>query len=90
MKRINIIVHGLVQGVFFSYNIKKEALNLGLKGYAKNLPDGTVEVVAEGPEDKLKELMEYCKKSPGASQVDKIGITIEKPKKEFESFEVRN
>jgi len=90
MKRINIVVHGLVQGVFFRYNTKKESLNLGLKGYAKNLPDGTVEIVAEGPEDKLKELMEYCKKSPGAAQVDKVDVKFEKPKNEFQSFEVRH
>ena len=47
MQRAHLIVHGLVQGVFFRYNAKKEALNLGLKGYTKNLPDGTVEFVAE-------------------------------------------
>ena len=65
MQRTHIIVHGLVQGVFFRYNTKKEALSLGLKGYTRNMPDGTVEIVAEGQKDRLDGLVEFCKSSPG-------------------------
>jgi len=90
MKRINIIAHGLVQGVFFRYYTKKEALTLDLKGYASNMPDGTVEIVAEGPEDMLRELMEFCKKGPGVADVSKVDVKFEKAKNEFKSFEIRN
>jgi len=62
MKRVHLIVHGMVQGVFFRANVKGFAQKLNLKGYTKNLPDGTVEIVAEGPEEDIKELIEYCKK----------------------------
>ena len=62
MQRVNIIVHGFVQGVLFRYNTKKEALSLGLKGYVRNMEDSNVEIVAEGTEDKLNELIEFCKK----------------------------
>ena len=56
MKRIHVIISGRVQGVFFRYNTNKVANKLGLKGFVRNLSDGCVEVVAEGSEDKLKEL----------------------------------
>ena len=49
-----MVVQGNVQGVIYRFNTQKKALELGLKGYAKNLPDGSVEVVAEGSEEKLR------------------------------------
>ena len=89
MQRVHIMIHGLVQGVFFRSNARKVALDLGLKGYARNMPDGTVEVVAEGPEDKIKELIEFCKKGPETAEVSKVDVNFEKPVNEFNSFEVR-
>ena len=89
MKRARIAVHGIVQGVFFRVNTAKAARELGLKGYAKNMPDGSVEIVAEGPKDKIDELIEFCKKSPGASEVSKIDVKFGKAKNEFGGFEVK-
>ena len=89
MQRIHLIVHGFVQGVFFRTNAVKKAQDSDLRGYAKNLSDGTVEVVAEGPQDKLEELIEFCKNSPGASEVSKVDVKFEKPKNEFSSFGVK-
>lgn len=90
MERAHIIARGIVQGVSFRANTIKMARELGLKGYAKNMPDGTVEVVAEGPEEKINELIDYCKKSPGASEVSKIDFKFQKAKNEFSGFEVRH
>jgi len=90
MKRVNIVVCGSVQGVFFRANARKIAESLGLKGYAKNIPDGTVEVVAEGPEDKLKELIEYCKKGPETAEVSKVDVEFSDASNEFKGFEVRH
>lgn len=89
MQRVHIIIHGSVQGVFFRHNAKKIALSLGLKGYTRNMPDGTVEVVAEGPEDKLKELIAFCKKGPEAAMIEKIDVKFEKASNEFKGFGVR-
>ena len=89
MKRIHLIAHGDVQGVFYRDNTQKKASELGLKGYVKNLPDGTVEAVAEGPEDKLNELINFCKNNPGSSNVDKVDVKEEKATNEFRDFEVR-
>jgi len=74
MQRVCIIVHGMVQGVFFRSNTKRMALSLGLKGYVKNMSDDTVEIVAEGTEDKIKELIVFCKKGPEAAEVKKIDV----------------
>ena len=89
MRRVCIVVHGSVQGVLFRANAKRIALSLGLKGYAKNMPDGSVEVVAEGIEDKLKELIEFCKKGPEMAEVKKLDVKFEKAGNEFDGFEVR-
>ncbi len=89
MQRVHIIVHGYVQGVFFRHNTKNEALSLGLKGYVRNMPNGSVEVVAEGPEDKIKELIEFCKKGPEAAEVSKADVKFEKASGEFEGFEIK-
>jgi len=90
MQRVHIIVYGIVQGVFFRANAKKVAETLGLNGYIRNMADGSVEVVAEGPEQKIKELIEFCKKGPKAARVDKFDIHIEEASNEFDGFEIRH
>lgn len=89
MQRVHLIVHGHVQGVFFRHNTKKTALSLGLNGYARNMADGTVEVVAEGPEDKIKELVEFCKKGPERAKVSKVDARHSEATGEFAGFEIR-
>ena len=90
MQRVHIVIYGIVQGVFFRSNAKKAAETLGLGGYARNMPDGSVEVVAEGPEEKIRGLIEFCKKGPRAARVDKVDVHIEEANGEFKGFEVRH
>ncbi len=89
MKRIHLIIIGYVQGVFFRDSTKKKAKELGLKGYVKNLPNGSVEIIAESDEEKLKELINFCRNSPGTSRVKRIKVNYEEVKNEFRDFEVR-
>ena len=89
MKRIHLIIHGKVQGVFYRDNTQKKASELRLTGFVKNLPDNSVEIVAEGPENKLNELIEFCKNNPGYSNVDKVDVKEEKAADEFDGFGVR-
>jgi len=88
MQRVRIIVHGTVQGVFFRDNTKKTALSLGLKGYVRN-KDDCVEVIAEGPEDKIKELIDFCKKGPEYANVEKVDVEIKEYTDEFDDFDVK-
>ncbi len=90
MRRVKIVVHGKVQGVFFRANTRKFASELGLGGYAKNLADGSVEVVAEGPEEKLKELVEFCKTGPERAEVSQVKVKFSDSMGEFDGFEVRH
>lgn len=87
MKSVHLIVSGRVQGVFFRNNTRKKAIELGLNGYAKNLHDGNVEVVAEGKEEKINELIEFIKKNPGIAKVADIKIK-EKNFENFKGFEI--
>ncbi len=85
--RIKIKVYGYVQGVFFRYTTRKVARRLGLTGYVKNMLDGTVYIEAEGPADKLLELLEFSKQGPKHSQVEKVEHEYTKPTNEFKGFD---
>ncbi len=87
--RVHVWVSGIVQGVFFRANTKDLALKLGVNGWVRNLPDGRVEAVFEGEEEKVKEMIEFCKKGPPGSRVDEIDVKEEEYKGEFNSFEIR-
>ena len=86
MKRIHVFIYGDVIGVFFRANIREKARALDLKGYVKNLED-RVEAVFEGPGDKIKEIIEFCK-NPGFTEVDRVEVKEEPYKGEFNSFTI--
>jgi acylphosphatase len=63
-----------VQGVFFRASTQREARRLGLTGWVKNRADGTIEVLAEGEEEEIKELIGWAHKGPGAARVDAVDV----------------
>ncbi|UYZ57532.1 acylphosphatase [Hymenobacter latericus] len=67
-------IHGRVQGVFFRQSSQQEARRLGLSGYARNEPDGTVTIEAEGPADALGALEQWCHQGPPAARVDRVEV----------------
>lgn len=79
----------MVQGVWFRHNTNIVGNKLGLVGFVRNLPDGNVEVVAEGDEDKLKELIEFCKIGPIGADVKNVKIEYQKLKNEFNTFSIK-
>ncbi|MFN3347089.1 MAG: acylphosphatase [Candidatus Bipolaricaulaceae bacterium] len=89
MKRVHLFVSGRVQGVFFRAHTRDLAQRLGLTGFARNLPDGRVEVVAEGPEEKLQELINFCHHGPPLAHVTAVEIRWEEATGEFRTFSVR-
>jgi len=89
MKTIKIIVKGRVQGVFFRKSTCKQAISLGLKGYVRNLPDGNVEVVAQGDEKRLGNLIAFCRKGPEGALVTDLEITYSEAREEFTGFSIR-
>ncbi len=87
--RARVIFRGRVQGVFFRANTESRARELGLVGWVKNLPDGSVESVFEGPREAIEEAIEWCKTSQPYGKVTDADIHWEDYKGEFSSFEVR-
>jgi acylphosphatase len=85
-KAFEIIVKGLVQGVGFRRFVYENAKKLKLKGYAKNLSNGDVEILAIGDEEKIKELYEACKIGPPLARVEKVEIKETNKKFEGEGF----
>jgi acylphosphatase len=84
--RAEIIVEGLVQGVGYRAFAKRIADKLGLKGYAENLPDGTVKIIVEGEKDQIEDFIEECRRGPPLSEVENLEVKWEQYKGEFDSF----
>ena len=84
---IKIKVYGIVQGVFFRYTTRKVARRLGLTGYVKNIPDGSVYIEAEGSQDKLLELLDFSKQGPKHAQVEKVEHEFTQPRYKFKGFD---
>ncbi len=89
MKRLYLRIYGLVQGVNFRTSTRRKAHELGLAGFVKNMPDGTVETVAEGEEEKLLQYKKWCQKGPSSAVVDEVREKWEEPTGEFNSFTIR-
>jgi len=71
---VHLIAHGKVQGVWYRAGTREQALQLGLSGWAKNCPDGTVEIHAEGEKEILEMFINWCRKGPPAAQVSSLDI----------------
>ncbi len=90
MKRIHITIHGTVQGVSFRSDARFVAKNLQLTGWVRNNANGTVEINAEGEEDKLKELYRWCQRGSRNAQVEKTECEWQPATKEFKQFVVKD
>ena len=87
--RVHLIISGFVQGVFYRASTRDTALKLGLNGWVRNLPDGNVEAVFEGPADKIRQAVEWCHEGPAGAQVTKVDEKQEDYAGEFSSFDVK-
>ena len=88
MQCVHLIVSGKVQGVFFRDSTRRKAIELDLVGYAKNMYDGNVEVVAQGDEENINELIEFIKNNPGHSKIKEVKINY-KELENFNEFEIK-
>ena len=87
--RAHIIISGKVQHVLFRANMIKEGRELKITGWVRNLEDGTVEAVIEGPENNVKELILWCNEGPRLAKVEKVEVKYEVPTGEFKDFSRR-
>lgn len=87
--RLQVIVHGRVQGVNFRYYTRQRAHELNLTGYVRNLWDRTVEVVAEGRRAEVEALLAFLRVGPRSAVVTQVDARWPAPTGEFDGFEVR-
>lgn len=86
---LHATVSGKVQGVFFRAFVAGRAGELELSGYARNLPDGSVDVIAEGERNKLEKLLEYLRVGPPRARVDRVDARWQAYSGESKGFGVR-
>ncbi len=74
LKQIQLRARGRVQGVFFRASTQREAKRLGLTGWVRNCNDSSVEMVAEGEETGIKDLIAWAQSGPSAARVDRVDV----------------
>lgn len=74
MKRVRLVVSGRVQGVFFRATCARRARALGLGGSVRNMPDGSVEAVFEGPSADVEAMVAWCRSGPELARVDEVEV----------------
>lgn len=87
-RRVHVIVSGRVQGVFFRAYTRDEAVKLGLAGWVKNRPDGSVEALIEGDETSVEKMLRWFHRGSPHSSVKKVDITEESPVGDSSGFEI--
>ncbi|MBW2128843.1 MAG: acylphosphatase [Deltaproteobacteria bacterium] len=86
--RIRLVIEGRVQGVWFRDSTRRKAEALGVWGWVRNRPDGTVEVLAEGEAEKVRELVSWCHRGPSHARVTRVHETEEPWQGEFDTFDI--
>ena len=86
--RARLRVRGRVQGVWFRGATREKALSLGLSGWVRNLADGSVEALAQGPAWAVDELATWCRRGPSGARVDSLDRRDEVPGDELRDFDV--
>ena len=87
LQTISITVSGKVQGVFYRQSTREKAVELGLTGYVKNMPDDTVFILATGSTEQLDKFSAWCRQGPPKARVATIDIK-ELPLQQFPNFRI--
>jgi acylphosphatase len=82
------VVHGRVQGVFFRQKTLERARALGVSGWVRNTPEGTVEIHAEGDPDAVEQLLRFARRGPSGASVDHVDVS-DVPVEGHRGFDVR-
>ncbi len=86
--RIRVVVRGMVQGVFFRDTCRRTAAGCGVAGWVRNRRDGTVEAVFEGPDARVRAMVDWCRDGPPMARVERVESHTETPEG-LGSFEIR-
>ena len=87
--RVRLAVHGRVQGVAFRAATQRTAIRLRVAGWVRNLPDGSVEILAQGSPLAIDELIAWCHQGPPAARVDRVATQREMMQDDLHGFRIR-
>jgi acylphosphatase len=79
VKSVHLLIKGKVQGVFYRASAREEAERLGINGWVKNTRDGSVEAMAEGPEEAVSRFIAWCRQGPPRAVVSEVAVTESAP-----------
>jgi acylphosphatase len=88
MTRAELLISGLVQGVFYRASAQKEGVRLGLTGEVRNLDGGEVEAIVEGPKERIEEFIAWCKRGPPAARVEHVQVRWTDHRGEFRTLRI--
>jgi acylphosphatase len=86
--RVRLLIEGSVQGVFFRASAEAQANRLGVTGWVRNCPDGSVEILAEGEKKKIDDLVAWCRHGPRGARVENVRVEREDYTAEFSGFRI--
>ena len=86
--RLTVTVRGRVQGVAFRHCTCQKALELGVTGWVRNLPDNCVEGLFEGDATAVQQLVEWCRNGPPSARVDRLDLRKGEYSGEFDTFSI--
>jgi acylphosphatase len=86
--RARVIISGRVQGVFFRVETQRAAERIGVSGWVRNLPDGNVEALFEGPRKRVDTAIQWAHQGPPASKVSDVQVFWEEYTGEYEHFRI--
>ena len=86
---VNVVISGIVQGVWFRASTKDKAKQLGITGWVRNTFKGNVEAVFEGEEELIKEMLKWCEKGPPHARVENVVVKNQDTINGFENFKIK-
>lgn len=89
MVRARLFISGRVQGVFYRASCLDEARARDLSGWVRNLPDGRVEALLQGPQERVEDMIKWCYQGPPHARVSDIAVTYEEPAADLKEFRIR-
>lgn len=89
MVRARLLISGIVQGVGYRWACRREGHALGLTGWVRNLPDGRVEALLQGPREAVERMIRWCYRGPSEAQVSDIQVSYEDALEAFKDFGIR-
>ncbi len=88
MTRAELLITGLVQGVFYRASAREEGTRLGLTGEVRNLPGGEVEAIVEGPREQIEQFIAWCRRGPPSARVENVQVRWVEARGEFRSLRI--